>query len=162
MTPDDKKQFAEIILGFAEIKGKALSIFAVELYWAAMQSWPLDEFKAAAVRLLETCEFMPTPKDFNDLRKAGRPTAGEAFSVAVECARKGGGSNDPAIERAVQAMGGWMVLRMCDEDKLHFTERRFAEHYEQIQDATDTREALPQLASGAYNISDLTKRMVVR
>ena len=146
MIAEDRQQFVEVVLGFAELKGKALSKPAVDLYWAAMQHWSIDEFKAAAQVLLQRCTFFPTPKEFEDLRRAGRPTAGEAWAKAVAAARRGGGTDDPLIERAVAAMGGWLVLRMSDEDKLHFLERRFAEHYAEIQDATDVRDAVPQLA----------------
>jgi hypothetical protein len=142
---EDRREFVEVVLGFAELKGKQLSKPAVDLYWQAMQHWSIGEFKAAAQHLLGTCAFFPTPKEFEDLRRAGRPTAGEAWAKVVAAARRGGGTDDPLLERAVAAMGGWLVIRMSDEDKLHFLERRFAEHYAEIQDATDTREAVPML-----------------
>ena len=64
----------------------------------------------------------------------------------VAAARRGGGTGDPLLERAVAAMGGWIVIRMSPEQNLHFLERRFAEHYAEIQNATDVRDAVPQLA----------------
>jgi hypothetical protein len=154
MTRDDYEAFCEIVLGFAELKGRQLSAPALELYWRAMQHWSIEEFRAAAEQLLRTCEFFPTPKDFESLRKAGRPTAAEAWLKAVE-ASAGAIScgrvmtvrtcGDPLIDRAVRAIGGYGAIAMCDEDKLHFLERRFAEHYESIQDAEEVRAALPQL-----------------
>ena len=73
MNAIDRKAFCEIVLGFAELKGKQLSAAAIELYWRSMQHWPLEDFRAAAQQLLRTCEFMPTPKDFEDLRRASKP-----------------------------------------------------------------------------------------
>jgi hypothetical protein len=163
MQPQDKTEFLKILNGLAAIKPNAkLTAEGLDLYWLAMVDWPLDHFKAAAARLAKECEFFPNPYHFEKLRKAGRPTAGEAFAIAIECARHGGGSNDLTIEQAVQAMGGWYTLRMCEEDKLHFLERRFTEHYEQIQDATDTRQAVPQLAANQplKLITDITKKLV--
>ena len=70
MQPSDRKAFLEVVVGFAELKGKQLSAPALELYWNAMQGWTIEDFRKAAAHLLQTCEFMPTPKDFNDLKKA--------------------------------------------------------------------------------------------
>jgi hypothetical protein len=147
----DKAEFAKVVLAFAELKSKQLSLPAIELYWLAMQDWDLSDFKLAATRLLKTAEFMPTPKDFEDLRKAGRMTSGEAFAKAIGWARSGVYRN-PAktpeailIDRVVHALGGWIAISNYDEEKLHFLEKSFIEHYETIQDATDTREALPQI-----------------
>lgn len=155
MTPADKQAFAEIVVGFSELKGKTLSRPALALYWNTMQHWTLEDFRAAAEQLLRTCEFMPTPKDFEDLRKAGRPTPGEAWITArvnsrsaISCGNvtQGASCGDPLIDRAVRAIGGYGAIAMCDTDKLHFLERRFAEHYESMQEVGDIREAVPQIA----------------
>jgi hypothetical protein len=152
LNVEDRKPFLEIVIGFAELKGKNLSAPALELYWNAMQGWDLADFQAAANHLLRTCEWMPLPHHFEELRKAGRATAGEAWAKAVGWARSGAYRDcemgDPITDKAVRALGGCKAIAMCDEDKLHFLERRFAEHFESIQDATDTREAVPQIAYG--------------
>lgn len=156
MTPKDKPDFIKQLIGLAAVKpGKDLTPEAYEIWWNAMQDWSLEEFKQAAAHLAKSVEFMPSPYHFEQLRKAGRPTAGEAW----EKARKACGSaiqygqvthngtcGDPTIDAAVRAIGGYGVIAMCDTDKLHFLERRFAEHYESIQDAKDVREAVPQIA----------------
>jgi hypothetical protein len=151
----DKKKFIEIILGFSELKGRELSAAAYELFWNAMQHWTLEDFQLAANELVRTCEYMPGPKDFEDLRKAGRATAGEAFDLArracgtaIQCGQvtHNGSCGDPRIDAAVKAIGGYGVIAMCDTRNLHFLEKRFAEHYEAIGEVSDTRAALPQLA----------------
>lgn len=155
MTPDDRKTFVEVVVGFAELKGKQLSAQALELYWRALRHWPLEDFRAAAEQLLRTCEWMPIPKDFEDLRKAGRPTAGEAWELArkaagsaIQCGyvTHNGTCGDEQIDRVVRAIGGYGAIAMSDIDKLPFLERRFAEHYASIQDVDDVREAVPQIA----------------
>jgi hypothetical protein len=164
MIPADKADFAKIVLGFAELRGKTLSLAAVELYWNAMQHWTLENFKAAANHLVGVSQFMPTPYDFEQLRKAGRPTAGEAFAKAVkasgsaiECGyvTQNGTCGDDLIDRAVRALGGYGQIAMCDEDKLHFLERRFTEHYESLQDSEDVRSAVPEIA-GPPQLGQLT------
>jgi hypothetical protein len=162
MIQADRQKFIEIVLGFAELKSKQLSAPALELYWRAMQRWSLEDFRAAAEQLVLTCEFMPTPKDFEDLRKAGRQTAGEAWAMVLEYVRKGyhrwHGGGLPTLntevqkplsnllDRAVAAIGGYQAIAMSEIDKTHFLERRFAEHFEAMQEADDIREAVPQIA----------------
>lgn len=153
MTPNDRKAFLEVVIGLAELRGRTLSAPALELYWRAMQDWPLDEFRQAAAHLVKSSQFFPTPADFERLRKAGRVTAGEAWIAAVDIAAKGlyrsGRTVGGITDRAVAAIGGYQAIGMCDESKLHFLERRFAEHFNAIQDADDTRTALPQITGTA-------------
>lgn len=159
MNPIDRKAFIEVVIGFAELKGKQLSAPALELYWRSLQHWTLQDFRAAAEQLLRTCEFMPLPKDFEDLRKAGRATAGEAWAAVLQFARKSYSPNfpadptrlrgplaDPLVLRAVDAVGGWRAIAMSDEDSTHFIERRFCEHFESVQDSQDVRDAVPEIA----------------
>lgn len=156
MTPHDRKNFIEVVLGFAELKGKQLSAPALELYWRALQHWTLEELRAAAEQLVRTCEFMPTPKDFEDLRRAAFPTAAEAWIAArrnagsaIVCGQvtRGRSCGDPLIDQAVEAIGGYGAIAMCDVDKLTFLERRFTQAYTELQDVHETREAVPLLAS---------------
>ena len=157
MKNEDRMAFVEVVVGFAELKGKALSGPALELYWRAMEHWDLEDFRTAAAQLLRTCEFMPTPADFEKLRKAGRNTAGEAFHEAVQwCASsayRNGPHPDPIVNACVRAIGGYQVIAMAEADRLPFLERRFAEHFEHISDAMDTREEVPQLAYSGLRIS---------
>lgn len=151
MQPNEKPEFVRILNGLAAIKpGGKITRESLDVWWLSLADWPLAEFRAAAAHLARSVEFMPSPFHFEQLRKAGRPTSGEAWARAVAAARRGGGTDDPLIERAIAAMGGWVVVRMSDEDKLHFLERRFAEHYEAIQDADDTRDAVPALAGSTW------------
>lgn len=159
MTPADRKPFIEVLMGFAELKGKELSAPAMELYWRAMQRWTLDEFRAAAEELLRTCQFMPMPKDFEDLRKAGRQTAGEAWADVLRYVRTDYSPHglpclngneaprfSPLVVKAVNAIGGFRAIAMSDVGSTHFLEKRFCEHFESIQDADDIREAVPEIA----------------
>lgn len=155
MRPDDRKAFLEIVIGFAELKGKQLSAPALELFWNAMQHWSIEDFRAAANHLVGTCQFMPTPKDFEDLRRAQRPSADEAWLKArksLQWTVNGyveAPGIDPLVAKTLRSIGGANALAMCDEDKLHFLERRFVQVYESLQDSNDTRQALPQIAGPA-------------
>lgn len=156
MTPADYDNFCTVIVGFAELKGRSLSAAAIELYWRSMQKWPIEDFKAAAEQLVRTCKFMPGPSDFEDLRKAGRATPGEAWAEVLSHVRAGayGGGRgvvvSELVDRAVAAIGGYHAIGMSEQDKTHFLEKRFNEAFENLQDVEDTRGAVPEIAySGA-------------
>lgn len=154
MQASDKEQFVKVMNGMAAMRKATLIPEVLDLWWACMADWKIEDFKAAAIQVLKTQTFMPTPKDFEDLRKAGRETAGEAWLVArgyivwglhgftlhPDC--------PPLIAKALHVIGGPNVIGMCDEDKLTFLERRFTEHFETMQESEDTRQAVPQIAYG--------------
>lgn len=142
MTPADRKPFVEVVIGFAELKGKALSAPAIELYWRALQHWELDDFRDAAEHLLRSCEFMPVPKDFEDLRRAGEPTAGEAWEAVF----LGRGEATPRAWKAAQiASSGRYLGHMDLEREVPHVQRRFLEIYDELTDVESVREAVPQL-----------------
>lgn len=153
MRAQDRQAFGEVIAGFAELKGKQLSAPALELYWRAMRHWRLEDFRAAAEHLLRHCEFMPTPRDFERLRTAGRLTAGEAWAWVLSRypahrgeVREPTGAERAVIERAVRALGGWQTLDRCEVDKIGILERRFCEHFAAMRDADEVRAEVPQVA----------------
>lgn len=155
MTPGDYDRFCEVVMGFAELKGRQLSPAAIELYWRSLQHWPIGDFMAAAEQLVRTSKWMPGPEDFENLRKAGKPLPGEAWErarrasgTAIQCGQvtHNGSCGDELIDRAVRAIGGYGVIAMCETTKLPFLEKRFAEHYESMRETDSVREALPQIA----------------
>lgn len=156
MQPHDRAAFVKTLNGLAAIKpGAKLTPEGLEVYWLALKEWPLEEFKAAAAHLAGAHEFMPNPYHFEQLRKAALPTAAEAWErarlasgSAIQCGHvtHNGSCGDELIDRAVRGIGGYGVIAMCETDKLPFLERRFAEHYAQLQDVEDVRQAIPQIA----------------
>jgi hypothetical protein len=163
MNASDKTEFLRIVNGMSALKpGKPITVEGLSMFWSAMQAWDIDDFRDAAGLLVRTKEFMPQPYDFEQLRKASRPTPGEAWAKVLayvrtsydrwDCGPKtlsgsaGPTPDDLAISRAVEALGGYAAIANSDVDKTHFLERRFAEHYEAMQDAEDVREAVPRIA----------------
>lgn len=149
MQSGERVEFLKVLNGLAAIKGKPLAVEALDLWWMSMQSWPLNDFKDAAAHLVTSCQFMPTPYDFEQLRRAGEPTAGEAWAVALAnctCWRGNGKSPGGRIDRAVAAIGGYRAIAMADQETaLPHLERRFKEAYDDLSDVEATREALPNL-----------------
>lgn len=134
--------------GVAKVYEREIDAAILDAYWLALRDWPLEDFEAAAGHLLRSSKFMPRPADFQELRKAGRKTAGEAWEAARACVRYGGrATGDALTDRVVQILGGYRALGMLDSDQMPYIERRFAEHYESLGNAVETREALPQIAA---------------
>jgi hypothetical protein len=110
-----------------------------------MSDWPVDDFKSAASHLVRNCQFMPTPYDFEQLRRAGEPTAGEAWTVVL-----GGQSLEPGsrLARAAAIVGGQYAITHANIEKdLPFIQRRFEAAYNELTDVDVVREQLPQIAS---------------
>lgn len=151
MTPLDRKAFGQVVLGLAELYGKELSLPALALYWNSLRDWQLDEFRTAAELLLRRCEFMPAPRDFEALRRAAQPLAGEAWArVLVHLRgsyRSGVGLDEGGpIDQAVRSLGGYQSLAFRDTQYLGIDERRFVERFAQAVEALDVRRVLPRLA----------------
>jgi hypothetical protein len=169
MLPTDKPKFLAVLNGLAAIKpGAKLTAEALTLYWNALSAWTIEDFTAAASQLARTCEFMPNPYHFEQLRKASRMTAGEAWTKALEYARCNGFSRwnsgppseddpsqrpaDPLIDAAVRAVGGYQAIAMTKTSDTHWIEKRFCEHYDAILEREDVRAAVPQIAGPTRHI----------
>lgn len=156
MQEADSLQFRNLMRGMCKLYSQEPDALLLDIYWLALKSWSIEDFEQAAAHLMSTAQFMPRPADFTALRKAGRPTSGEAWIKAMGNSRsaivcgqvtRGTSCGDPLIDRAVHAIGGYGILAMCESDKLCFLEKRFCEHFESMQESDDTREAVPQIAS---------------
>ncbi len=152
MTPNDKRRFAQVIAAFAEIKGRPLSAPAIDLYWSAMQDWSIEAFEQAAHHLLRTCEFFPTPADFQKVRRAGQLQAPEAWALVLDAIRRGAHRYDqldsiPAeVKRAVTACGGWHTIGNADEFRISQLERAFLQHFASLDSVAETRAGAPAVA----------------
>lgn len=151
MQPGDKIEFVEVLNGLAAIKGKELTKEAISLWWAAMAKWSLQDFKGAASHLVGACQFMPSPFDFEQLKKAGEPTPSEAWVIANRaCCKWRTPEQLPngRIARAAAAVGGFQAIAMADtERELPHLARRFISAYEEMSDVDHTRRELPQIAN---------------
>lgn len=156
MQQSDFQHFHAVMLGMSKIYERELDQPLLDAYWLALRDWPLQEFERAAAQLMRTSRFMPRPADFTVLRRAERPTAGEAWALVLEHLRTGAyrwdsgpptwndamPKLDRSIERSVRALGGYRALAMMPIDQLPWQERRFAQHYAEMTEVEETRAAL--------------------
>jgi len=144
----DRPEFVRVLNGLAAIKRVDLTKDVYELWWQSMNGWPIEDFRNAAGYLLKNCQFMPTPYDFQQLRKKGEVSAHEAWSMAmhhVEGAWRQGVLGDALIDQVVAMLGGYSVIALTKTDKLGFLERRFLDTYNDLLDTSVVRDALPDL-----------------
>ncbi len=148
MDSSDREEFLQVLNGLAAIKSKELTKEAYELWWQSMKDWSIGDFKEAAGYLLKNCQFMPTPYDFEQLRKKGEVSAHEAWAMAmqhVEGAWRQSVLGDALTDRVVAMLGGYGVIALTHQERLGFLERRFQDAYNDLLDTSVVREALPDL-----------------
>jgi len=156
MQPSDRIAFAAVLNGLAAVKPNAkITPEALDVWWQSFQAWTIEEFRAAAVELVRTVEFMPNPYHFEQLRRASAETLGESWARALKHAAalpvSGGflqnrSSGDARLDAAAAAVGGWKAIASASADSLQFVERRFCQHLEDLVDAGEARDAVPGLA----------------
>ncbi len=152
MDSGDRPEFVRVLNGLAAIKRFDLTKDSYELWWQSMKNWSIDDFRDAAGYLLLNCKFMPTPYDFEQLRKKGEVSAHEAWSLALnhaEGAWRKGALGDALTDRVIAMLGGYSVIAFTYKDKLGFLERRFLDAYNELLDTSVVREALPDLTERA-------------
>ncbi len=152
MDSGDRPEFVRVLNGLAAIKRVDLTKDTYELWWQSLKDWLINDFKDAAGYLLLNCQFMPTPYDFEQLRKKGEVSAHEAWAMAmhhVEGPWRQGVLGDALIDRVVAALGGYSVIALTHKDKLGFLERRFLDTYNDLLDTSVARKALPDLTERA-------------
>lgn len=145
MQQADFQRFHALMHGMAKVYERELDELLLDAYWLCLRDWSYDEFALAAAHQMLTSKFMPRPADFNDLRKAAQPTAGEAWLNVIAHCRGGyrnGGGVSPDIDRIVAMLGGYRTLAMMPTDELHWQEKRFTQHFEELADVTTARQAL--------------------
>lgn len=171
MQTNEFERFNAVMNGMAKLYEREIDQPLLDAYWLALRDWPLEQFEQAAGHLMAHNKFMPRPAEFNELRKASKQTAGEAWAKVLQFARTGythwtdGGvtrtkaepPDDPAIQRAVAAIGGYHAIAMSETSKTPFLERRFCENYDAMETAEEVRTALPSV--GTFGLAALNKRL---
>ena len=169
MNDSHKLEFSRILSGMAEIRGKPLSREALSMYWLALADWDIQEFRDAAKYLLNHSQFMPSPYDFEQLRKkASEETAGEAWEQVRRAIRHRHHTDrtsiSPKVDKLVRMMGGYDALGMTNSDEMVWREKKFFELWETESDAEEVRQALPLLdgprkTDAQALIGDLAKKL---
>lgn len=167
ITEAEKSSFVAALTELAAMKpGAKISERQHAVWWRTFSAstWTLEEFRQACAHFVTGIEFMPNPYHFDQLRKSMRTAPGEAWAFVLDFVRKGyhrahervssAPKMDvpcvaPSIAKAVAAIGGFEAVAMSNRDQIPFLERRFAEHFEDLREADDLRESVPQIAAAS-------------
>jgi len=122
MTETDKKKFAEIMVGLAEIFNAEMSKTRLKLYFGALQDLNVDEFEAAANRIARELKFFPKPAEIREMALGQtRDRALQAWVTVEDTVQKHDyydtvSFGDRAINAAICAgWGDW--AKFCDDGR---------------------------------------------
>jgi hypothetical protein len=138
MKPEDKERFAQLMIGVAELYGKKLSNQLLNIYWAALTAYSLEEVNAALNRHAlspDVGQFMPKPADIvRCLEGSSSTQALQAWTKVINAIKQVGAYSsvifdDPLIHAVIYDMGGWIRLCQSKEDEAGFRSREFEKRY---------------------------------
>lgn len=136
----DRKKFSEIMAGLAEMYGKDISEFMLEVYYKSLQDYTFEQVNDAVFKCIKTHKYntIPQPAEILEyLEGTPHDKSMTAWMQVKEAIKKGGYYasvvfKDPIIAHAVNELGGWMWLCSTDESELPFIEKRFMEYYKTL------------------------------
>lgn len=154
MQTGDFEQFRRGLGGVYDFYGKNVSVFALDVWWKALQAFDLDAVTEAFNRHLanpDTGQFLPKPADIvRMLSGTTQDAALVAWSRLDRAVREVGAwrsvvFDDPVIHRVVEDMGGWVPLGEKGEDEWPFVRNEFVNRYRGYRMAGKTPEYPPKL-----------------
>jgi hypothetical protein len=82
MKSSDKGEFTAIFKSAMEVYDKALSLDALNIWWATMADISIDDFRQSMTRHITTSQYFPKPSDIlSSFRKNDKPGAEEAWAM---------------------------------------------------------------------------------
>lgn len=138
----DPKTAAGCVGILAEAFGRTLSAVTIDAYRIGLRGLTPEQIQVATEAALRTCKFMPTPAELRELAGDFRieDRAAQAWMAVLQALENGSlcfyasvDFDDPAINAAIRAMGGWEQVSIeFDEQRtefLNFGRRRFEQTY---------------------------------
>ena len=82
MKLSDKGEFTAIFKSAMEVYDKALSLDALNIWWATMADLSIEDFRKSMTRHITTSQYFPKPADIlSSFRKNDKPGAEEAWAM---------------------------------------------------------------------------------
>lgn len=138
MVDDDKKRFAEILTGLGEMYGRSVTTPSMRIWFAALESYTIEQFSAASSRYVTIPENtrMPVPADIVSLLEGSTLDAAMQAWTKFKAALERVGTyqtvvfDDPVIHAVCEDMGGWIEWGNCPESELKFMSIDFRKRYQ--------------------------------
>lgn len=138
MEEIDKKRFAELMAGLAQIFTSDISPRDLEAYWQLLKRYPLSQVEQAIINYCTSSsahKFMPKPGEIiADLRGKDNELSLLAWVKVTKAIRQVGGAktiifDDAIIHAVITDLGGWIRLCRLTEQELNFHRREFERLY---------------------------------
>lgn len=138
MNTHDFETFRDVLHGVHDFYERQPSAFAVDVWWQALRPFDLKVVtRAFSLHTVnpDTGQFMPKPADIVRMISGGAAdNAMQAWSKVDKALRSVGVYesivfDDPLIHRALEDMGGWIMLGMKSETDWPFVAKEFETRY---------------------------------
>jgi len=142
------KEFGLILAAMCEVYEKQLTKAGIRIYFEALAPLTLDEFRIAASKACQMCEYWPRPATILRIARGSSATlqgaekaqelitnqgAFDAWAVVLDRVRSGkwrdGEIGNQPIDHAVRLMGGWYRLGNMTETEITWREKEFVEKF---------------------------------
>jgi hypothetical protein len=136
----NKKRFAEMMSSLAVLFDKDVSEVLRGIYWQVLKGYSDEEVELAFHQVVASCKFFPKPAEiiqFIKSRKAeeNQANALESWGMVMSGLECGVIPEDRRIRESIRRIGGWDWLSGQSYDELHWLEKRFLEHFDQIAES---------------------------
>ena len=121
--------------GMGEIYDKEITPILTKIYWKVLLPFTNEQAEKAFNRAIASCKWFPKPSELIDLLKEEVKglSAPEAWYEVMSGLERGHEPNDPIIQKAIRALGGWQRMGLLTYDELSWVEKRFNEHFNTYQ-----------------------------
>lgn len=158
MTNQDKKRFAEIMAGLAEVfTNHPISKEKAELYFRTFQNWTIEDFEKACLKVIKTktISTFPLPAEIENALKDTTEVL-KAWLLSREAVSRWGAYMsirfpNPIIHSVIEAMGGWIPFCHIPQEELKWKQKEFERIYPLMQQKTKH----PQWVCGIHEINSL-------
>jgi len=138
MERQDADRFKACLLGASELYGKTFSKPVLDLWWGALERFPIQAVEAGFARHIQNPDagqYMPKPADIIRCIEGTTADSAQVAWAAVDRAVRTVGPyasvtfDDAITMRVLQDMGGWIALGTRTEDDWPFVANEFRARY---------------------------------
>lgn len=133
----NKKRFAEMMSTLSVLFDKDMPEMLRQIYWKVLSQYSDEDVEMAVKQVIASCKFFPKPSEIIQFIKSRQieekqANALESWGMVMSGLECGKIPNDGRIQEAIRRLGGWTWLQDKGYDDLHWLEKRFIEHFDQI------------------------------
>jgi hypothetical protein len=129
----NKTKFLKFMTTISEVFDKTLSETLMDVYWKALEPFTDEQCEKAFNEVIVSSRFFPKPVDIIE-KMQREDKATEAWVQVLKAMQHVGISeiptfHDPAINSAIEAMGGWMQLASMEIEDRRWQRKEFEDLY---------------------------------